>query len=36
MDAILCGLLRAQAVWLGTREPAALRRKLLELLGALG
>jgi hypothetical protein len=36
MDAILSGLLNAQAVWLATREPAALRRKLIELLGALG
>jgi len=36
MDAILCGLLSAQAVWLSTHEPAALRRKLLELLAALG
>ena len=36
MDAILSGLLGAQAVWLATREPAALRRKLIELLAVLG
>jgi hypothetical protein len=36
MDAILCGLLSVQVAWLGTRDPAALRRKLVELLGALG
>lgn len=36
MDAILGGLLSAQAVWLATRDPAALRRKLIEVLGALG
>jgi hypothetical protein len=35
MDAILSGLLSAQAVWLTTREPAALRRKLIELLARL-
>ena len=35
MDAILGGLLNAQAVWLGTRDPAALRRNLIELLAAL-
>ncbi|HWO18557.1 MAG TPA: hypothetical protein VNO30_07265, partial [Kofleriaceae bacterium] len=35
MDAILCGLLNAQAVWLATREPVALRRRLIELLAAL-
>jgi hypothetical protein len=36
MDAILCGLLSAQAVWLATRDPVALRRKLIEMLAALG
>jgi hypothetical protein len=36
MDAILCGLLNAQAMWLASRDPAALRRKLIELLAALG
>jgi hypothetical protein len=36
MDAILCGLLNAQAVWLATRDPAALRRRLIEILAALG
>jgi hypothetical protein len=36
MDAILRELLNAQAVWLATRDPAALRRKLIELLAALG
>jgi hypothetical protein len=35
-DAILCELLNAQAVWLATRDPAALRRKLIEMLAALG
>lgn len=32
----LCELLNAQAVWLATRDPAALRRKLIEMLAALG
>jgi hypothetical protein len=36
MDAILCELLNAQAVWLATKDPAALRRKLIEMLAALG
>jgi hypothetical protein len=36
MDAILCGLLRAQATWLASRDPAALRRELVALLGQLG
>ena len=36
MDAILRGLLSAQAVWLSTREPAALRRKLIDPLATLG
>jgi hypothetical protein len=35
MDAILCELLNGQAVWLATRNPAALRRKLIEMLAAL-
>jgi len=36
MDAILSGLLAAQATWLATRDPAALRRQLVALLAALG
>ena len=36
MDAVLWGLLNAQAVWLATRDPAALRRRLIEMLAALG
>jgi len=32
----LCGLLRAQATWIATRDPAALRRELIALLAALG
>jgi len=32
----LYGLLNAQAVWLATRDPVALRRRLIELLAALG
>jgi hypothetical protein len=36
MDAILCELLNAQAVWLTTKDPASLRRKLIEMLAALG
>lgn len=36
MDAILCGLLKAQAMWLATRDPATLRRELLALLTQLG
>jgi len=36
MDAILSGLLTAQAMWLATRDPAALRRQLLALLTAVG
>jgi len=36
MDAILRELLNAQAVWLATRDPAALRRKLIKMLAALG
>ena len=36
MDAILYELLNAQAVWLATRDPVALRRKLIAMLAALG
>jgi hypothetical protein len=36
MDAILCGLLKAQATWLAHRDPATLRRDLLSLLTQLG
>jgi hypothetical protein len=36
MDAILRERLNAQAVWLATRDPAALRRKLIEMLAVLG
>jgi hypothetical protein len=36
MDAILRELLSAQAVWLATKDPASLRRKLIDLLAALG
>jgi hypothetical protein len=36
LDAILCGLLGAQATWIATRDPAALRRELIALLAALG
>ena len=36
MDAILRELLKAQGMWLATRDPAALRRKLIEMLAALG
>jgi hypothetical protein len=35
-DAILGALLRAQAVWMATRDPAALRRELIAILAALG
>jgi hypothetical protein len=36
MDAILCGLLKAQAIWLANRDAATLRRELLLLLTQLG
>ena len=36
MDAILCGLLTAQAAWIATRDPAALRRTLIEMLAVVG
>jgi len=36
MDAILCGLLSAQAAWLSNRDPAVLQRRLIELLAVLG
>jgi hypothetical protein len=36
MDAIFSELLTAQAVWLATRDPATLRRKLIEILAARG
>jgi len=36
MDAILYELLNAQAVWLATRDPAVLRRRLIAMLPALG
>ncbi|HWO17300.1 MAG TPA: hypothetical protein VNO30_00930 [Kofleriaceae bacterium] len=36
MDAILYELLNAQVVWLATRDPASLRRKLIEILAPLG
>lgn len=35
-DAILTALLRAQAVWMATRDPARLRRELIAILAALG
>jgi hypothetical protein len=35
-DAILTAVLRAQAVWMATRDPAALRRELIAILAALG
>jgi hypothetical protein len=35
-DAILTALLRALAVWMATRDPAALRRELIAILAALG
>lgn len=34
-DPILCELLRAQTAWLATRDPAALRRRLIAVLAAL-
>jgi len=36
LDPILCALLTAQAAWMGTHDPAALRRELIALLAALG
>jgi hypothetical protein len=36
LDAILCGLLAAQATWIATRDPAALRRELIAVLAGLG
>ena len=35
-DAILAALLRAQAMWMATRDPAALRREVIAILAALG
>jgi hypothetical protein len=35
-DPVLLGLLRAQAVWMATRDPATLRRALIAILAALG
>ncbi|MBE7451452.1 MAG: hypothetical protein HS111_21905 [Kofleriaceae bacterium] len=36
LDPILCGLLTAQATWLATHDPAALRREVIALLAHLG
>jgi hypothetical protein len=36
IDPILCGLLKAQIAWLVTRDPAAVRRELVQVLAALG